>query len=113
MSPTMHARSRTGCLFAVCVVLAALAAVLVPAAAAPATAIGTVRICTDCATSGGDLSRYDYVVLHAWEAWRIPALRRANPRVKLLLFRNASMTVRYAGRGGGDHESPAGSGYVE
>jgi Hypothetical glycosyl hydrolase family 15 len=106
-------RARSGYRVTVCSVLAALAAVLVPAAGAPATAIGTVRICTDCAASGGDLSRYDYVVLHAWEAWRIPALRRANPRIKLLVYKNASMTVSYAVRDGSDYQTPAGIGFVD
>jgi hypothetical protein len=82
----------------------------------PATAgsgIGAVRICTDCAANGGDLSRYDYVVLHGWEAWRIPALKRANPRIRLLLYKNASMTVSYAVQDGRDHQSPAGIGYAD
>jgi hypothetical protein len=72
-----------------------------------------VRICTDCAANGGDLSRYDYVVLHSWEAWRIPSLKAANPRVRLLLYENASMTVSYATRNGRDYQSPAGVGYVD
>jgi hypothetical protein len=91
--------------------LVALAALL-PAPASAASAIGAVRICTDCAQTSGDLSRYDYVVLHSWDAWRIPALKAANPRLKLLVYKNASMTVSYAVRNGKDHDSPAGIGYV-
>ena len=94
-----------------CCALLALAALL-PAAAGAGTGIGALRICTDCAKTGGDLSRYDYVVLHSWEAWRVPALKAANPRLKLLVHKNASMTVSYAVRGGRDYQSPGGVGYV-
>ena len=42
-------------------------------AAAP-SGIGALRICTGCSTSGGDLSRYRYVVLNSWDAPLLPAL---------------------------------------
>src|SRR3954462_423245 len=94
--------------------LVCFAALLLTAAPAAArTATGAVRICTDCASRSGDLSRYDYVVLHSWEAWRIPAIRKANPRARLLVYKNASMTVAYAVRSGRDYRTPAGVGYVE
>jgi Hypothetical glycosyl hydrolase family 15 len=96
----------------ICCALVSLVALL-PGHATAGSGIGAVRICTDCATRGGNLARYDYVVLHGWEAWRIPELKRANPRIRLLLYKNASMTVSYAVRDGRDYQSPAGVGYVE
>ena len=84
-----------------------------PARAGAGNGIGAVRVCTDCAKNGGDLSRYDYVILHSWDAWRVPALRAANPKLKLLVYKNASMTVSYAVRDGRDYQSPAGVGYVD
>jgi hypothetical protein len=106
-------RPRCGSRALLACAVAAVAALLLAATASAGSGIGAVRICTDCAAQGGDLSRYDYVVLHRWEAWRIPALKRANPRVRVLVYENASMTVSYAVRDGVDHDSPAGIGYVE
>lgn len=80
--------------------------------AAAAAGIGSLRICTECAASGGDLSRYDYVILHAWEHGRIAALKAANPNLKAIVYKNMSFTVEYAAHDGVDHELlPAGVGY--
>src|SRR4029079_12780041 len=46
-------------------------------------------------------------------AWRIPALKRAKPRVRVLVYENASMTVSYAVRNGVEHDSPAAVRYVD
>ncbi len=73
------------------------------AAAAPAVAnVGTTRICTGCAAGSGDLSRYGYVTLHAWEHGRIAAIKRANPAVKVLVYKDMAATQAYACHGGRD-----------
>ena len=84
-------------------VLAAVAAALFAPAAHAGTGTGALRICSSCAATGGDLSRYDYAILNAWDADRIPALRAANPSLKLLVYKNASMTVDYSVSGGRDN----------
>ena len=96
--------------------LVAAAAALVLSAVAPSSAaaagIGSLRICTPCAASGGDLSRYDYVILHAWEHGRIAALKAANPNLKAIVYKDMSFTVSYATHDGVDNELlPAGVGY--
>ncbi|HSC49485.1 MAG TPA: putative glycoside hydrolase, partial [Gaiellaceae bacterium] len=63
-------------------------------AAAPA-GIGALRICSGCAQSGGDLSRYRYVVLNPWDAPLLPALKAANPGLKALVYKNLSFTMSY------------------
>ncbi len=98
--------------------LVAVAAALALSAVAPSLAtaapIGSLRICTPCAASGGDLSRYDYVILHAWEHERIPALKAANPNLKAIVYKDMSFTVSYATHDGVDNELlPAGVGYYE
>ena len=38
----------------------------------------------------------DYLVIQAWEYARIPALRRDNPQLRILMYKDASATVRVA-----------------
>jgi hypothetical protein len=83
--------------------LAAVAAALFAPAAHAGTGTGALRICSSCAQNAGDLSRYDYAILNAWDAYRIPALKAANPALKLLVYKNASMTVDYSVSGGVDN----------
>jgi hypothetical protein len=87
------------------------------AQAAPAGAaapVAALRICTDCAASGGDLSRYEYVILNAWDAGKIPTLKAKNPTLKALLYQDAAATYEFACHGGVDDALlPAGVGYCE
>ena len=84
------------------------------AAATPQVDIGTLRICTGCAQSGGDLSRYGYVILNSWDAPLLPALKAANPGLKALVYKNLSFTVAGACSGGVDQQRlPAGVGYCD
>jgi hypothetical protein len=83
------------------------------AATAGASTVGALRICSDCAAAG-DLSRYEYVVLQSDQAGRIPALKAKNPRLKALVYVNASATYAYAQANGADWASlPSGVGYVD
>jgi hypothetical protein len=86
---------------------------LAHAADAP-TGIGALRICTGCAASGGDLSRYRYVVLNSWDAPLLPALKAANPGLKALVYKNLSFTMSYSCSGGVDNRYlSAGVGYCD
>ena len=86
---------------------------LAHAAGAP-TGIGALRICTGCAASGGDLSRYRYVVLNSWDAPLLPALKAANPGLKALVYKNLSFTMSYSCSGGVDNRYlSAGVGYCD
>jgi hypothetical protein len=81
--------------------------------ALPAAATGALRICTGCAEAGGDLTRFSYVILHSWERGRIPALKAANPGIKVLVYKNMAATYEYAVRDGRDQAHlPAGVGYA-
>ncbi|HEX2044488.1 MAG TPA: putative glycoside hydrolase [Gaiellaceae bacterium] len=95
------------------VAVAALMLVAAPSALA-ARGTGALRICSSCAAAGGDLSRYDYVILHAWEHARIPALKAANPNLKAIVYKDMAATVQYASHDGVDDELlPAGVGYYD
>ena len=75
--------------------------------------MGALRICSGCAAAG-DLSRYEYVVLQSDQAWRIPALKAKNPRLKALVYMNASASYAWAQTNGADWASlPSGVGYVD
>ena len=63
--------------------------------------IGTLRLGSDIA-SVRDPSRYDYVVLNAWEDDWIPSLKRQNPEMKVLVYKDMSSTRSYAVTGGVD-----------
>ncbi|MEP6909245.1 MAG: putative glycoside hydrolase [Actinomycetota bacterium] len=79
---------------------------------APAPSTGALRICSGCANYLNTPGRYSYVVLHSWEAGRIPALKAANPAIKVLLYKDAAASVSYACHNGvDDAKLPAGVGY--
>ncbi|MGZ8694218.1 MAG: putative glycoside hydrolase [Gaiellaceae bacterium] len=91
-------------------VLGATALSAGPAVAAPAT--GLIRLDGDI---GGvhDAGRYSYVILNAWEANRIAALKAANPTVKVLVYKDMSSTRSYAVHAGQDDSLlPTGVGYA-
>jgi hypothetical protein len=78
------------------------------------TTTGALRICTNCAQQGGDLSHYDYVILNSWDAAMIPALKAKNPNLKALVYKNLSFTVSYTCSGGADNARlPTGVGYCD
>ena len=63
--------------------------------------------------SATDLSRYAVVVMNAWEADRIPALKAADPDIEILVYKDMSSTRSYAARDGVDDASlPTGVGYA-
>jgi hypothetical protein len=60
----------------------------------------------------GDLSRFNYVTLNAWHHHLIPELKRNNPAIKVLVYKDMASTRSYACRAGRDDELlPAGIGY--
>jgi hypothetical protein len=62
--------------------------------------------------ASGASDRHTYIVLQSWEYARIPALRAAQPGVKILVYKNMSATVAYATTNGRDNAHlPAGIGY--
>jgi hypothetical protein len=63
--------------------------------AAPA-AVAAWRFCTNCVASGGDLSRYRYVGLNAWNHERIPALKAANPSLRALVYKDMASSRSYS-----------------
>jgi hypothetical protein len=72
-----------------------------------------LRICSGCA-SAGDLSRYEYVVLQSDQAALIPILKAKNPRLKALVYKNASATYEWAQTQGRDWARlPSGVGYAD
>jgi hypothetical protein len=74
--------------------------------------VGTTRICTGCPDQAGDLSRYGYVTLHAWQYDRIKAIKAANPNVKVLVYKDMASTPDYdCHRGRDDDLLPSGMGY--
>src|SRR5262245_20531029 len=94
-------------------VMAAVVLFGVLAGGAAGGTVGTLRICQGCAAAG-DLSRYDYVVLHSDQAGLIPAIKAKNPRAKVLVYKNASATYTWAQSGGADWARlPSGVGYVD
>jgi Hypothetical glycosyl hydrolase family 15 len=94
-----------------------LAAVLATNGAAPpdrpppstlfAAPIGTNEIAV-----AGDLSRFQYVIVNAWNHDLISRLKAKNPEIKLLVYKDMSSARSYACRDGADDELlPAGVGY--
>jgi hypothetical protein len=57
--------------------------------------VATTRICSGCADKAGDLGRYGYVTLHAWDAGRIPQIRAENPKAKILVYKDMASTPAY------------------
>lgn len=94
----------------VIVLAAVVSALLLPGAArdaaraadTPQASVATLRVCGGCAPSGGDLSRYHYVILNSSDAPLLPALKAKNPGLKALLYKNLSFTASYACSGGAD-----------
>jgi hypothetical protein len=79
-----------------------------------AASTGALRICQGCAAAGGDLSRYQYVVLHSDQASLIPTLKAKNPSIKALVYKQAVGTYSWAQSGGQDWTArPSGVGYVD
>ena len=74
---------------------------------------GVFRICTGCSEHGlTEGTRYSYVVLHTWQSNRIPELKADNPNIKVLVYKDASVTASYACSGGVDDALlPTGVGY--
>jgi hypothetical protein len=64
--------------------------------------VGSLRVSSSAVAEGGDLSRYEYLILNAWEAGRIAALKAANPRLKVLVYKNAIASRSDACRSGAD-----------
>lgn len=86
---------------------------LIPSPALSASSTGALRICTGCAAGGGDLSRFGYVILHAWEHGRIRDLKARNPHIKVLVYKNMSAAYEYGLEKGRDLRFlPAGVGYA-
>jgi hypothetical protein len=95
------------------VTLAAFLPLVLGVAAAAASTVGTLRICQGCA-GAGDLSRYEYVVLHSDQAGLIGVLKARNPQLKALVYKNASATYAWAQANGQDWTRlPSGVGYVD
>jgi hypothetical protein len=93
--------------------LAILLATIFASSASAATSIGALRICQGCAQAG-DLSRYQYVVLHSDQAALIPSLKAKNPAIKVLVYKNAPGAAAWAVSNGQDWATlPAGVGYVD
>jgi hypothetical protein len=92
-----------------------LAGSLALAAAGPAAAESTlfaVPIGTDEIAQAGDLSRFRYVIVNAWNHDQIARLKARNPDVKVLVYKDMSSARSYACRNGVDDELlPTGVGY--
>jgi hypothetical protein len=74
--------------------------------------VATTRICSGCAQEAGDLGRYGYVTLHAWEAGLIPQIRAESPNTKILVYKDMASTPAYDCHAGVDDPFlPSGMGY--
>ena len=95
---------------AACLVAGAIGGVKTLSASTTAGSVstGAIRIGSGAASSGADLSHYQYIVLNAWDYGMIPALKRANPQVRVLVYKDMSSTRSYAS---GDAEIPTGIDY--
>ena len=63
------------------------------AAGSAVASTAALRICSTCAQTSANLSRYGYVILNSWDAPLLPALKAANPGLKALVYKNLSFTV--------------------
>ena len=106
--PLMNWRRKLGLGIAAGVAAAALAGGLAASAtAAPTT--GALRICSSCASYLSDPSSYQYMILQTYMAASIPALKAANPSLKVLVYKDASLANRW---GASDAQYlPTGVGY--
>jgi hypothetical protein len=98
--PTHSNRHLLRAVFTLVAVAAAAVLAVTPAAQAATTispTTGALRICTGCADHGlSDGSRYSYVVLHTWQSGLIPGLKADNSNIKVLVYKDASVTASYA-----------------
>lgn len=85
----------------------------VTSAATGSQSVGTLRL-------GGDIgsvkepSRYQYVILNAWEYDQIAPIKAANPNAKVLVYKDISSTRSYAVKDGVDDALlPAGVGWAD
>jgi len=62
------------------------------AANSTASTIATWRFCSNCVSSGGDLSRYRYVGMNAGDFARITTLKASNPTLKALVYKDMAST---------------------
>jgi Hypothetical glycosyl hydrolase family 15 len=72
------------------------------AAGGSVASTAALRICSTCVQTGGNLSRYGYVILNSWDAPLLPALKAANPGLKALVYKNLSFTTSYSCSNGVD-----------
>ena len=72
------------------------------AAGSAVASTAALRICSTCVQTGGNLSRYGYVILNSWDAPLLPALKAANPGLKALVYKNLSFTDSYGCSNGVD-----------
>lgn len=95
--------------------LATVASLTNTAVAAPATraGIGLLANRNGDAPAAGSTGRYSYVVLKPDEYFRIPALKAANPNVKILVYKDMAATVTYTVHNGVDDPFlPSGVGWA-
>ena len=75
---------------------------------------GALRICSSCASTAGDLTRYRYAILNSWDAPMIPLLKAKDPSLKVLVYKNLSFTTTYSCSNGVDLLNiPNGVGYCD
>jgi hypothetical protein len=77
------------------------------AGGATAPAVAALRHGGNDLANGGDLSRYQYIILQASEWARVPALKAANPGVKLLAYEDMSLSTAWNCTNGVDDAFPA------
>jgi hypothetical protein len=83
------------------------------AASATQPGIGLLANRNGDAAAAASPGRYSYVVLKADEYFRVPALKAANPNVKILVYKNMAATVTYTVHNGVDDPFlPSGVGYA-
>ena len=74
--------------------------------------VAALRIGSNDMANPGDLSQYRYVIMQASEWARIPALKAANPRVKVIAYEDMSLSTAWSCTNGVDDAFPAsGLGY--
>ena len=84
-----------------------------PAEAAQSTSsVGLLALGQGDFAAAAQPGRYQYVVLNAWDYPDIPILKRANPDIRVLVYKDMSSTRRSACQGGQDQAwLPSGVGY--
>jgi putative glycosyl hydrolase-like family 15 (GHL15) protein len=112
-APLRRARRLTFALGLAGVAIVAAAGATGPAAAPRQPATGALRICSGCSKHGlTDGSRYQYVIIHAWQSRLIARLKAKNPGIKVLVYKDLAATVAYScHKGVDDRLLPAGVGY--